>query len=77
MVRAYTSATRMEPARISRRALLAAGAAVAVQGQQATPQASNPDEELKAAVDQQQANYEQMRKAGLPFFAEPATLFQP
>jgi len=79
MVRLYTSATRMEPARISRRAVLAAsGAAIVVRGQQATPQApSNPDEELKAAIDQQQANYEQMKKAGLPFFAEPATLFQP
>jgi hypothetical protein len=68
----------MEPGRISRRAVLAAGGAIAVRGQQTTPSApSNPDGELKAAVDQQQANYEQMRKAGLPFFAEPATLFQP
>jgi hypothetical protein len=68
----------MEPVRISRRAVLAAGTAIAVRGQQVTPPApSNPDEELKAAIDQQQANYEQMRKAGLPFFAEPATLFQP
>jgi hypothetical protein len=68
----------MEPARISRRAVLGAGAAFAVRGQQAMPQGpSTPDEALKAAVEQQQANYEQMRKAGLPFFAEPATLFQP
>jgi hypothetical protein len=68
----------MEPARISRRAVLAAATAVTVRGQQATPPApSNPDQELKAAIDQQQTNYEQMRKAGLPFFAEPATLFQP
>jgi hypothetical protein len=68
----------MEPARISRRAVLAAGAAITVRGQQAAPPApSNPDEELKAAIDQQQANYEQMRKTGLPFFAEPATVFEP
>jgi hypothetical protein len=68
----------MEPVRISRRAALGAGAAIAVRGQQPTPQPpSNPNEELKAAVDQQHANYEQMRKAGLPFFAEPATVFQP
>ena len=78
MVRLYMSATKMERVRISRRAALAAGVAIAVRGQQATPQPpSNPDEELKAAVGEQQANYEQMRKAGLPFFIEPATVFQP
>jgi hypothetical protein len=68
----------MEPDRISRRAVLAVGSAIAVRGQQTTPPApANPNEELKAAIDQQQANYEQMKKAGLPFFTEPATLFQP
>ncbi len=69
----------MEHARPSRRAVLGAAAASAVvraqQGGLRPPAA--PKDELQAAIDQQQSNYEQMKKAGLPFFTEPATIFRP
>jgi hypothetical protein len=58
--------------------VLGAAAAFAARGQQGAPQVPlNPDGELKAAIDQQRSNYDQMKKAGLPFFTEPAPVFRP
>jgi hypothetical protein len=66
----------MERARISRRAILA-GPALALRAQEGGAPSQSPGEELKAALDQQQSNYDQMRKAALSFFTEPALVFRP
>jgi hypothetical protein len=63
----------MDRERLSRRALLGAGVTLGL----AAGQQQSSSEELKAAVDQQQSNYEQMKKIKLGFFLEPAPVFRP